>query len=151
MNGSQDDAARMLAEIQAANSELARRAVAPAWYHPALGLLLGGIIAVQGAPLAMVFGYYLLVGLGCWLLVGAYRRHTGMWVNGYRRGRTRWVAVGLAVLFTAIMLGSVYLQRAQHLAWATWAGGAIVAVATTIGGFAWQAAFRRDLRDGGSL
>jgi hypothetical protein len=146
-----DDAARMMAEVQAANTELARRAVAPGWYHWTLGLLLGGVIAVQGAPLIAVYGYYLVFGLGCWLLMRAYRRHTGLWINGYRAGRTRWVAVGLAVIFAAIMLGSVYLQREHGVAWAGWAGGALVAVVATIGGYLWEAAFRRDLRDGGSL
>ncbi|MBO9558224.1 MAG: hypothetical protein J7515_06505 [Caulobacter sp.] len=146
-----DDAARMMAEIQAANAELARRAVAPGWYHAALGLLMGGLIAVQGAPVPAIFGYYLVFGLGCWLLFQAYRRRTGMWINGYRAGRTRWVAIGLAVLFGLIMVSSVHLLRERGLIWAPWAGGAIAAVVVTLGGYVWEAAFRRDLRDGGSL
>lgn len=145
-----NDAARMMAEIRAANAELARRAVAPGWYHAALGLLMGGLVAVQGAPLPAVYGYYLVFGLGCWLLVRAYRRRTGLWISGYRAGRTRWVAIGLAVLFGLIMVGGVHLRR-EGLAWATLAGGAVAAVVVTIGGYAWEAAFRRDLRDGGSL
>lgn len=151
MNGSEDDAARMLAEVAAAKAELARRAVAPAWYHPALGLLMGGLVAVQGAPLLLVFGYYAAFGLGCWLLFAAYRLRTGMWINGYRPGRTRLIAVGLAAVFAAVMLACVHARRELGLVWAPYAGGAVVAILVTIGGFVWEAAFRRDLRDGDAL
>ena len=145
------EAARMLAEVRAANTELARRAVAPVWYHPALGLLMGGLVAVQGENLVLTFAYYPVFGLGCWLLARAYRRRTGLWINGYRSGRTRWVTVTLAVIFTAIMLTCAYARRKLGVDWATYAGGAVVATLTTIAGFVWEAAFRRDLRDGGSL
>jgi hypothetical protein len=151
MNDSKDDAARMLAEVEAAKAELARRAVAPAWYHPALGLLMGGLVAVQAAPLPLVLAYYAIFGVGCWRLVAAYRRRTGMWINGYRPGRTRLVALLLAAVFAAIMLACVYAHRELGLAWAPYAGGAVVAILVTIGGFVWEAAFRRDLRDGDTL
>jgi len=42
-----EDALRMLAEVEAANTDMAERAKAPIWYHPALGLLMGGLCAVQ--------------------------------------------------------------------------------------------------------
>ena len=142
------DAARMLAELDTARSELARRAVAPVWYHPALGLQIGGLVAVQGQPFVILYPYYVLFGLGLWGLVTAYKRRTGMWINGYRPGRTRWVAMGLAVLVAAVMLGSVILMRTFGWTAAPLIGGAIAAVITTAAGFLWEAAFRRDLKDG---
>lgn len=145
------DAKRMLAEVQAAKAELARRAVAPIWYHPALGLLIGGLVAVQGARLSFIGAYYAAFSIGLILLVAAYKKHTGLWVSGYRSGRTRVVAIGLAVTVTLIMLGSLWLQRAAGVTWAMPLGGAVTAVIITAGGFAWEAAFRRDLRDGGPL
>ena len=43
--------AEALAAVRAARADLARRAKAPLWYHPVLGLLTGGLIAVQVFPL----------------------------------------------------------------------------------------------------
>ena len=146
-----EDASRMLAEVQAANSEMAERAKAPVWYHPALGLLMGGLAAVQAAPVAWQYGYFVVAGLGVWLLVKAYIRKTGMWVNGYRAGRTRIVAVSLATLTAATMLTSAWLFHSKHVTFAPLVAGVIVATIATVAGFVWEAAFRKDLREGGSL
>lgn len=146
-----EDALRMLAEVQAAHTDMAERAKAPTWYHPVLGLLMGGLVAVQGQTIPVVIGYYAVFLVGLALLVRAYKRHTGMWINGYRAGRTRWVAVGLAAITMLCMLIAVWLQRERGLTAAPLVFGAIVAVLVTLGGFIWQAAFRADLRNGGSL
>ncbi len=145
------EAARMLAEVEAANADLARRARAPVWYHPVLGLLLGGLVAVQGQSIPLMLGFYLVFLVGLALLVRAYKRHTGLWVSGYRAGRTRWVAVGLAVLTALTLPASAWLVCAHDLTAAPFVLGAVAAVVVTIGGFVWEAAFRRDLRDGGAL
>lgn len=143
-----EDALRMLAEVRAANADLAERAKAPTWYHPALGLLIGGMVAVQGLPIVGKIAAYLVFAAGLFLLICAYKRYTGLWINGYRAGRTRWVAVGLATITTLCMLMAVWLERDRGLTYAPFAFGAIVAVLVTIGGFVWEAAYRRDLRDG---
>ncbi|NGM49336.1 hypothetical protein G5B46_06935 [Caulobacter sp. 602-2] len=145
------EAARMLAKVEAVSTDLARRARAPIWYHPALGLLMGGLVAVQGQSFPVLIGYYLIFLLGLALLVRAYKRHTGMWVSGYRAGRTRWVAVGLAVLTALSLLLSAWLAREHALVAAPFVIGALAAGVVTIGGFVWEAAFRRDLRDGPAL
>ncbi|MDO8294992.1 MAG: hypothetical protein Q7T19_00995 [Caulobacter sp.] len=142
------DAARMLAEVNAARTEMARRAVAPVWYHPALGLLIGGLVAVQGQPLWILGPYYLVFVLGLAGLARVYRARTGMWVNGYRKGRTMIVSLGLAALFVAIMIGSTWLVRAHGLTVAPFVAGVLAALVTTAGGFLWEIAYRRDLRDG---
>lgn len=146
-----EDALRMLAEIRAANTTMAQRAKAPTWYHPVFGLLMGGLVAVQGQPIPLMIAYYVVMVIGLALLVRAYRRHTGMWVNGYRAGRTRWVAVGLAAITTVANLISVWLVRERGETLAPLVFGGLVAVIVTIGGFVWQAAFRADLRAGGQL
>lgn len=146
-----EDTLRMLAEVEAANADLAERAKAPTWYHPALGLLIGGMVAVQGLPIPFMVAFYVVYVAGLGLLVRAYKRHTGMWINGYRAGRTRWVAVGLAALATLGGLISLWLVRERGLTLAPLAFGGLIAVIVTIGGFVWEAAFRADLRDGGSL
>lgn len=146
-----EDALRMLAEVEAANADLAKRAKAPLWYHPALGFLIGALIAVQGQPTPILLVFYAAYIAGLALLVRAYKRHTGLWVSGYRAGRTRWVALGLATLATIGGVIAVWLLRERGLTSAPLIFGAIVAVIVTIGGFVWEAAFRADLRDGRPL
>lgn len=145
------DTLRMLAEVEAANADLARRAKAPLWYHPALGLLVGALIAVQGQPTSILLAFYAAYIAGLALLVRAYKRHTGLWVSGYRAGRTRWVALGLATLTMIGGVIAVWLLRERGLTAAPLIFGAIVAVIVTVGGFVWEAAFRADLRDGRPL
>ena len=143
-----EDALRMLAEVDAAQADMAQRAKAPTWYHPALGLLIGGLIAVQGQPTPVMLGFYAAYIAGLALLMRAYKRHTGLWINGYRAGRTRWVAIGLAALGMLGALISVWLLRERGLTQAPLVFGAIVAIIVTVGGFVWEAAYRADLRDG---
>jgi hypothetical protein len=146
-----EDALRMLAEIKAANTGMAERLKAPTWYHPALGLLTGGLAAVQAAPVIWMYVYYVVFGLGLVVLVRSYMRKTGMWVSGYRAGRTRIVAVSLAVITGALMVNSAWLFRSKHLTWVPLVTAVVLAVIVTIAGFVWEAAFRKDMREGGSL
>ncbi|ATC33958.1 hypothetical protein CA606_17380 [Caulobacter vibrioides] len=144
-----EDALRMLAELEAANADLAERAKAPVWYHPALGLLMGGLCAVQAAPVPGMLAYYGVFIAGVVLLVRAYIKRTGLWVSGYRAGRTRWIAVGLATITTGLMLLSAWLLHTRKETLAPFVFAGLIAVIVTIGGFVWEAAFRADLRDGG--
>lgn len=131
--------------IDDANQQMAERAKPPVFYHAALGLLSGGLLAVQELPVAWVFGYEVAALAGIALLVTAYRNHTGMWIPGYRVGRTRWVAVGAAATFVAIFLPCVWLRHEMGVRGVCAVGGAIVAVLVTLQGHQWMKAYRRDL------
>lgn len=146
-----EDALRMLAEVEAANADLAERAKAPVWYHPVLGLLAGGYVAVHAAPLVWRLVYAAAFFAGLFLLVQAYRRKTGMWVSGLRAGRTRWVAAALGVIMLLTFVTAAWLEWRAGVHGAFLVGGAFLVVVTTIQGFVWEAAFRADLRDGRPL
>jgi drug/metabolite transporter (DMT)-like permease len=93
-----------LASLQAQRAALADRAMQPWWYDALLGLLLFGFISSY----ALHDTWVTLAALVVFLLslrgmVALYRRLTGFWVDGFRRGPTRraivvWVVVVLAVL-----------------------------------------------------
>ena len=90
--------------LKATNLEMAKRAEPPRWYHITLGLLVGGLVAVFEAPVIWRIAYLIVYVVGLVLLMRAYRKHTGMWIPGYRAGRTRWVAYGTAAFAVAILL-----------------------------------------------
>ncbi len=139
------DAALALQKAANARAAVALRARAPIWYHPALGLLTAGIpISLTVSPLAEgVCG--LVFALGVLFLVRAHRKHTGMWIPGYRAGRTRTVAIGMAVITVLVMLASLYLTDERGVRWAAAAGAAIVSAVVTAAGFLWEAAYAADL------
>ncbi len=141
MNGGEHEA---LAAVRATREEAARRAMAPWWYHVSLGLLLGALSAAMAGPIELLIAVEIGVLVSITLLVRAYRRHTGFWIPGYRAGRTRWVAISSAVIGGGAMLAGVWFQR-HGVAWAPIAAGLFLAPFMTLRGYAWEAAYRRDL------
>jgi hypothetical protein len=134
-----------LEQAALARATLADRARAPRWYHPALGLMVGGLIAAQAAPTSVSLAVLPIFCVGLVFLTQAYQRHTGMWISGMRKGRTRWVALATAGIGMALMLGGIWLQRGLGIGWAPLAAGLVAAVLVTAAGFVWEAAYRADL------
>jgi hypothetical protein len=131
--------------IAAANRQMAERAKAPAWYHWALGAYCGGLCAVQEFPMPWPIAFYPVALGGLWWLMRAYRRHTGMWIPGYRAGRTRWVAFSSAAIVGGIFLAAAIVTRKTGLHGVYLAAGAVIMVAGALRGYAWEKAYRRDL------
>ena len=72
-----------LADVAASRDSVADRLTTPWWYHPALGAILAAIVLVAALDLntivRLVVSLACAVGLG--LLVTAYQRATGLWVD----------------------------------------------------------------------
>jgi len=134
-----------LNQIAAANREMADRVKGPGWYSWSLSLMMGGLAAVQEFPLPVIFGYEVFFFVALFFLVRAYRRTTGVWIPGYRAGRTRWVAIGGALVLAAVMMGGVYLYWEMGIHGACIAGGVILAALTRVHCYLWAKAYRRDL------
>jgi len=133
--------------LQAANRRIAERAEPPRRYHAALGLLVGGLVAVQDAPLPWRVAYFAPYVLGLLLLMRVYRRHTGLWIFGYRAGRTRWVALGAAALAATLLGLAAWMRQEGHLRGAFMVAGVLVAAVVTAMGYIWHWAYRRDLEE----
>src|SRR3954467_9135717 len=84
-------AAGQLDGVRAGREGLGDRVAPPWWYDPALGVVV--FLLVSALSLRDAGWWYFatlavgIVGLG--VLVQAYRRITGVWVSGLRRGDTR--------------------------------------------------------------
>ena len=138
-----EQAARALESLGEARAQLARRARAPWWYHPAAGLLTGGMVAAQALPRPGVALPLFVAGF--LLLVHAYRKHTGLWVNGLRWGRTLWVMLPLLAASTVVLFVSVRYGYARGQRDVSLYCGATLALLVTAAGPLWERAFRADL------
>jgi hypothetical protein len=141
------DAALALQQATQAHQTLADRAKAPAWYNLTLGLLMGALTAAMAGPTWLLLTVEVLFLACIPLMVRAYRRKTGMWISGYRAGRTRVVALTMAAATLVIMCTGIWLKIERGLWQAPLFGAPLVTALVTAAGYIWQAAFRADLAD----
>ena len=136
-----------LAVLQSQRAALADRAVQPWWYDALLSLLLFGFIASYSlrdnwVTLAAV-AVFLLCLRG---MVVLYRRHTGFWVDGFRKGRTRKaIRVWLGCVVVVLAAGST-AELALDLRGAMVVAGAVLAVALLLVNRWWTRIYVAELR-----
>ena len=99
-----DEARVALAAKSATEQDLARIARCPAWRHAAFAAILAALVASSAVALPLRFGILAVVFASIVLIVQSDRRRLGVFINGYRRGKTRLVAIP--------MLGIVLLLHA---------------------------------------
>lgn len=83
---------------RAAEAQMAIAATCPPWRHAVFGLMMGGLIASPAFafPLRMAILAVLLCLVP--IIIRSDRKRTGMFINGYRRGKTRWVVFAILVV-----------------------------------------------------
>jgi len=137
-----------LADVAATRSSVADRLLTPWWYHPALGVILAALVLVGALdlpnPVRIPVAVACAAAIG--LLVFAYQRVTGLWVDLRNLGpiSLRWwfaylvmviVIVGIslvpsftdhglpgwttALLIVSILLGTIVLGRRMDAAMRT--------------------------------
>lgn len=141
-------AAAQLAALQADRTALAERAqAAPWWYDALLSLLLFGFLSSYAlhdhwASLAAV-AVFLLCLRGMMVL---YRRLTGFWVNGFRKGLTRRAALVWVVVAVAVIIGGFVVDETLDWTPAMPVTGAVLAVVLFAVNRWWARLYVADLR-----
>ncbi|MGN5731657.1 MULTISPECIES: hypothetical protein [Arthrobacter] len=147
-NQSAREAQEALTAIASARSNAAERLTTPWWYHPVLGLLaamfvvtitIGGTVAI----IAVTVVYFLGIGI----LMGAYRKKTGMWINGLKAGRASWWTLPVVVVMFGGLAGAYYFHAEKGLDWPAWVAGIVVFVAVNVFGRGFDVALRKQLRE----
>lgn len=135
-----------LAAIREAESRLASRAHWSFGRHAAFGALMGGLVGSYALPNDLPLAGLAVCLLAAGVVVWRDRRRDGLFINGYRAGRTR--AATLFVLFvTLAALGLASFARySLNLWWPPLLLGAAVAVVATLGSRRWERAYRAELR-----
>jgi|SRR6185312_12053228 len=139
------DALTALDAKRAAEAQLARACNCPPWRHAVFGLLMGALVVSPAFEQTIRFA--ILVGILCCipLIIRSDRKRMGMFINGYRRGKTRLVALGVLAVELSIYMLSVYYGMVLHNVVAPVAlgiGGAVIGI---LGSMLWQRVFVHEL------
>ena len=145
MQPSSTEAAEALAAMRASQARLAQAADCPPERHLAFAALMGGIIATPALPFpyALLAEGVLLLGVG--LVIRWDRRRTGMFISGYRAGRTRPLTFLLVAAVAALYMAGVWLVRDRGIWWGPLVTGAVAAGLGYYASVVWQRIFRREM------
>ena len=134
-----------LATLQAQRTALAERATTPWWYDALLGLLLFGFVASYSLDNTWVTLAAVAVFLLCLRgMVVLYRRLTGFWVDGFRRGPTR-RAIAVWIVGSLAVLGAGFLAE-DHRRGSMVIAGAVLAVGLVLVNRWWGRLYAAELR-----
>jgi len=140
-----EEAQAALAAKKDADRHLAETVTCPPWRHGVFGLVMGALVATPALPLALRFGAMVLILVAIAAIVQADRRRMGVFVNGYRRGKTLVVSIVMLAAVLALYLVSARAGLAgDHLT--PLALGAAAFVLSVIGSVVWQRVFIGELR-----
>lgn len=144
MSYSPSEAAQVLAAVQASRERVVATATCPPLRHAAFAALFAGLTACPAA------GEYMLLAevpvlLGVALILVWDRRRTGMFVNGYRAGKTRKVTFTLLALELSLYGLSAYLAMGQGLRWAPFALAVPAFALAYAGSKVWARVWKREI------
>ena len=141
------DAAEALASVRASRRRLAMSQAHWPWSrHAGFAVLLGGVAAVQALPIPFNVATELGMALAAGGVAAADRRRRGVFVNGWRRGRTLWVTLTMVLLATGVGLFSLWLSH-RGFVWAPVAFGVGLIPIGIAASKLWEHVYRRELQE----
>ena len=140
-----DEARAALAAKTLAEQDLARIGTCPPWRHAAFAALETALVLSPAVPLVWRFAILAALLVGLTLIVRSDRRRLGVFINGYRRGRTRLVVVPLLLAVLVLYVVSTIAALNWHQPWISVTCAAIAFPVCYVGSAFWQSVFRREL------
>ena len=141
----QPSSAEALAAMHASQARFVAAAERPPQRHLAFAAVMGGLGATPALPTA----YALLaeaVLLACIVLIVRWnRRRTGMFISGYRAGRTRPLTFLLLAVMLALYATGMWLSLDRGIRWVPLVTGSIAAVIGYHKSVVWMRVFRREM------
>ena len=139
------EATKSLAAMQDAKVRLAAAAECPPERHLAFAAIMGALVAAPIAPLPWRFVVLTFCFVAIALIVRWDRRRTGMFINGYRRGATRWITFAMLAIVMACYFGSTISVLDRNDPWTAALCAMIATIAAYVGSVLWQRRFRREM------
>ena len=130
---------------RAAEAQMAKAATCPPWRHAVFGLLMGALVASPAFDTVPRFAILVAILACIPLIIHSDRKRTGMFINGYRRGKTRLVVVGILIVelglyFVSLTRGLDHHDRLTPLLLGV--AGVVIGIA---GSLLWQRVFVREM------
>ncbi|HEX7851071.1 MAG TPA: hypothetical protein VF485_15180 [Sphingomonas sp.] len=129
----------------AAEQDLARLALCPPWRHAAFAAVMATLVATPAVPMPLRFMVIALIFVAIALIVQSDRRRLGVFVNGYRRGKTRMVTFPMLALILMLYAASCYAALDRGRPMISLALAAVSFMIGYIGSVIWQRVFVREL------
>lgn len=140
-----EEALAALNAKKSAERQLAVASVCPPWRHAMFGFMMGSLVTTPAFPLPVRFVVLALFFVALVLIVRSDRKRMGVFINGYRRGRTRVVAFAMLAIILCLYALSVHRALALGDRITPVLLGVLAAVIGTIGSVIWQRVFVREL------
>lgn len=145
MMTSGEEARMALAAKDDADHQIAKLADCPPWRHAAFAALLAALVAQPAIPLSWRFGMDAAVFFAGFLIYRSDRRRLGVFINGYRRGKTRLVIVPVLLIWLALYSASYYFETKYDEPLISLLLAAVAFAVGYSGSVIWQRVFRREL------
>ncbi len=140
-----DDARLALDAVGAAEHDLSRLAVCPPWRHAAFAGLMAVWVAAPAIAMPLRFGLFaVLLGVVA-VIVRSDRRRLGVFINGYRRGKTRQVIFPMLLVLMTLFGASTYFGDLHHERLVSVALAVVAFPIAYYGSALWQRVFVREL------
>jgi len=139
------DPANALEGARAVRQKLAEKTRCPPYMHAVFGALMGGLVASEGASDRATLVIELAILLLALLLFIVQRQRLGFFINGYRRGRTRPVAIALISVYLILFSLAAGLKAVLGLHWPALVLGMLMFGLATWGSSAWQARYQAEM------
>ena len=144
-NNRKDEARSALDEMGIAERRLAAAAAdCPPWRHAVFGLVMAASVATPAVAMPARLAVPALVFFAVLMIFQSDRRRTGMFVNGYRRGKTLGLTLGLLVVIMGLLMLSIRAGERGDTGTVILlsVAGFVISVGASI---AWQRIFLREM------
>lgn len=148
MSYSKEEALLALAAKGTVEQNLANLPLCPPSRHAAFAATMATLVAVPIFPLYMRFIVLAFIFASIFLMVRWDKRRLGVFINGYRRGKTRMVTFPMLVLILGLYFASYYVSLSHRDPVIILALAATAFLIGYLGSRLWQRVFISELNAG---
>jgi hypothetical protein len=142
-------AAADLAALADRRAALADRVVQPWWYDVALGALMAVFISSYTTrSIWWIMAGLAVVLVGSILLMGVYKRRTGLWLSGKRGGTPQKAIRAFTVVYAVALAGGAIAEFLLEVRGAMVVAGIVVGVGVALTSRWWTRLYVAELRSG---
>lgn len=142
---STEEALAALEAKKSAERQLAAVATCPPWRHAVFGAIVGAIVSAPAFPTVIRMGLIAIVFSAIAIAVQSDRQRLGVFVNGYRKGKTRLVALPMLAVVLGLYALSMWFGDGRADRVTPLLLGSFAFVVGVIGSIIWQRVFVSEL------